>query len=110
MGMRRQTVTKPAPVGGDHHWRSSPETQIPRREPDPVEGFRATVMELVLKYRALDGRNVFDPFAAAVNAERERYQRKGLPLDVMRQIDGVADRAIVRARAYGITAFEPGNN
>jgi hypothetical protein len=104
----RKTVTR---AGRDSNWTEAlPETQIPRRQPDPVEGFRATVMELVLKYRALDGRNVFDPFAAAVNAERERYQRKGLPLDVMRQIDGVADRAIVRARAYGITAFEPGNN
>jgi hypothetical protein len=67
-------------------------------------------MSLVLKYRAMAGKNIFDPFHAEVQAAVARFQAKGLPLDVMREIDRVADSAIVRARTYGISAFEPGNN
>jgi hypothetical protein len=84
-----------------------PETQIPQPPRDPVEGFMAEVMTLILKYRGIDGRNRFDPFVADVTAAQLRYRRKGHDNETSDKIDAIAERAIARARYRGFTAFEP---
>jgi hypothetical protein len=103
---RRQTRTILAPLPPP----LPPEPAIPNPPPDMLENFRAVMMATLLEFRGKrDGANVFALYAAAVDAEVERFRRKGLDDGTMAKIKDVADRAINRARLHGLVAFEPGN-
>ena len=103
---RRQTRTTLAPLPPP----LPPPEQIPNPAPDMLENFRAVMLGTLLEFRGQrEGANVFALYAAAVDAEVERFRRKALDDGTMAKIKDVADRAINRARLHGLVAFEPGN-
>src|SRR5262245_34819154 len=96
-----------APMADPRNWTwEAPQEAIPQMQDDLVEHFKADVMREVLAYR---GQGYLDGFAAAIDREVERYRRKSLDAATMNAIKAVADRAIDRARKFGITAFEGAN-
>jgi hypothetical protein len=73
-----------------------------------IESFKAVVMELTLRYRGTHGENLTEQFITAVERELERYTAKpGIDDPTMEEVRAIATRAIARARAKGVRAFEP---
>jgi hypothetical protein len=103
---RRQTITKlpPAPPP------LPAEEQIPTPSFNPLESFRAALMQVFLDFRQKrEGAGAFELFKAAVAQEVERYRKKPFDQVIQKEIEAIADRAINRVRLNGLTAFEPGN-
>src|SRR5262245_36165049 len=77
--------------------------QIPNPEPSVLENFLSDMMRIWLTYRnQRDGAGAFDNFKAAVDDLVELYRRKGLGVSMLSQIEGVAARALERARKVGL--------
>lgn len=71
-----------------------------------VESFRAVIMDQTLRHRGGD-LNLVPQFITAVELELQRYADKKLDATTMDAINGIAARAVARARKLGrLEAFE----
>ena len=85
-----------------------------------VDSFVASLAPIILRYRNMEGENVVERFAERVETERERYKRKFESMrtnsdfagmsdvisEVEKQIDGLADAELSRARADHRVEFD----
>jgi hypothetical protein len=100
---RRQTRTTLAPL--------PPEEQIPTPSFNPLEGFRACMMQTLLEFRGKrDGVGAFGLYKAAVAQEVERFRKKPFDQVIQKEVEAIARRAVERVRRLGFVAFEPGAN